>query len=55
MCEFATYNEKGQLICEPKKDLCLLCVRGNGRRYMEIKTQKDYFFKMLSELGQEEI
>lgn len=50
MCEFATYNEKGQLICEPKKDLCLLCVRGNSRRYMEIKSQKDYFFKMLSEL-----
>lgn len=40
MCEYSKYNEKGQLICDPKGDLCLYCVCGNSNRYKEIEKEK---------------
>lgn len=41
MCEYAKYNEKGQLICEPKKDICWMCVLGNKNIYNEIKEEEN--------------
>ena len=40
MCEYSKYNEKGQLICEPKGDLCLMCVLRNSKRYNEIEDER---------------
>lgn len=40
MCPYAVYNEKKQMICEPKGDLCLMCVLGNSRRYNEIEEER---------------
>lgn len=41
MCPYIKYNEKQQMICEPKGDTCLLCVLGNSQRYNEIEQENE--------------
>ena len=40
MCEYSERNEKGQMICKPKKEPCLFCVLGNKKQYNEIKKEE---------------
>lgn len=43
MCPYLKIDEKENMICEPKKDICLLCVLGNSKRYEEIEKERGNF------------
>ena len=39
MCEYQRINEKGTPMCEHTKNLCTLCVLGNGNIYKEAEKE----------------
>lgn len=45
MCKYATYDQKGSLICEPNKNQCTMCVFGNQKTYNEIKDRENKVIK----------
>lgn len=40
MCPYMSINDKDIPQCEPKKQLCTMCVLGNENTYKEIKKQE---------------
>lgn len=40
MCPYAIKKDNEILICEPRNQLCTLCVFGNAKTYKEIKENK---------------
>lgn len=45
MCPYMTYFEGKLPVCEPKKNLCTMCVVGNQKIFNEIEEGKTKFSK----------